>query len=211
MTSSPSKVRGGTTQTRERILDAALELFGAKGFAATTTKEIAKKARVNEVTVFRLFRSKQGLYTSLFAERSLVPSIVRAAEFDLETPVDEMMFRNVSTVLGLLKANKHMFMMMLSDAWRQQKTRKMLGDATMQRAVHFLASMLEHQMDEGRLRRMDPELAARALIGMVQGYFLSTYLLQGSEDDAERDERFARGFVSIFLDGLRPEREGGGE
>jgi AcrR family transcriptional regulator len=77
-------------------------------------------------------------------------------------------------------------------------------------AIDFLASMLERQMEAGRLRRMDPEVAARGLIGMVQAYFLTTYLLQGSPDDPERDRAFARGFVSIFLDGLRPAKGGVG-
>ena len=209
MTGRAPRRAGPNRDTRERILDAALELFGAKGFAATTTKEIAKRAGVNEVTVFRTFKSKQGVYTSMFAERSLVPSIMRSVEFDTEAPLDEMMFRNVSTVLGILKANRHIFMVMLSDVWRQPKARRVLGEVPMQRAIDFLASMLEQQMDAGRLRRMEPQLAARSMIGMVQAYFLTTYLLQGSADDPERDERFVRGFVSIFLDGLRPAREGG--
>lgn len=202
--------RTGSQGTRDRILDAALEMFGTKGFAGTTTKEIAKRAGVNEVTLFRTFRSKQALYACVFAEKSLVPSIFEAVEFDAETPVDEMMLRNVSAVLGILKDNRHIFMVMLGDAWRQPRTRKMLGEGAMQRAAQFLASMLERQMDRGRLRRADPEVAARAMIGMVQAYFLTTYLLQGSDDDPERDDRFMRGFVSIFLDGLRPEQGGEG-
>lgn len=190
--------------TRERILDSALELFGSKGFAGTTTKEIAARARVNEVTVFRTFGSKQGLYAALFTERSLVPAITGSVEFDLESPVDEMVLRNVETVLGMLKANRHIFMVMIGDAWRQPRARRAFGEVPLQRAIDFLASMLARQMDAGRLRRMDPDVAARALIGMVQAYFLTTYLIQGSEDDPERDGAFARGFVSIFLDGMRP-------
>jgi AcrR family transcriptional regulator len=146
----------------------------------------------------------------MFAERSLVPSIMRSVEFDPDTPLDEMMLRNVSNILDILKANRHIFMVMLSDVWRQPKARKALGEVPMQRAIEFLASMLEKQMDAGRLRRADPEIAARAMIGMVQAYFLTTYMLQGSANDPERDERFTRGFVSIFLDGLRQEREVGG-
>lgn len=199
----------GARGTRDRILDSALELFGSRGFAGTTTREIARRAGVNEVTVFRTFGTKQGVYVAMLAERSLAPSITRSVEFDLSSPLDEMMVRNVSMVLGMLKENRHMFMLMLNDVWRQPRARKTLGEVPMQKAVAFLSSMLERQMDAGRLRRMEPELAARAMIGMVQAYFLTNYLIQGSADDPERDDRFVRGFVSIFLDGLRPAREGG--
>lgn len=208
MTRKSRGTRRGAKSTRERILDAALDLFGSKGFVAATTKEIAKSAGVNEVTVFRTFGSKQGLYAAMLAERSLVPSITKSVQFDLSSPIEEMMVRNVSTVLGMLKTNRHMFAVMLNDVWRQPKGRRTLGAVPMQKAIDFLASMLRSQMDAGRLRRMEPELAARALIGMVQAYFLTTYLIQGSADDPDRDDRIVRGFVSIFLDGLRPEREG---
>lgn len=193
---------------RERILDSALELFGSRGFAGTTTKDIAKRAGVNEVTLFRGFGSKQGLYAAVFAERSLLPSVMNAVQFDLETPLDETILGNVEAVLGVLKSNRHIFMVMLGDAWRQPKARRAFGEVPLQRAAGFLASMLEQQMDAGRLRRMEPEVAARALIGMVQAYFLTTYLMQGSADDPERDRMFTKGFVSIFLDGMRPEGDG---
>lgn len=195
--------------TRDRILDAALELFGSKGFAATTTKQIASRAGVNEVTLFRIFRSKQALYACVFAERSLLPSVEEAVRFDTDAPTDEMLFLNAHNVLRILKENRHMFMVMLGDAWRQPRTRKVLGEGPIQSAIEFLASMLDRQMDAGRLRRADPELAARAMMGMVQAYFLTTYMLQEGQDDPARDERVMRGFVSIFLDGLRPARGGG--
>lgn len=201
--------RGGPRSTRERILDAALVLFGAKGFAAATTKEIADRAGVNEVTLFRTFGTKQALYAAMITERSLVPSIIRSVDFDLSTPVEQMMERNASAVLAVLKANRNMFMLVLNDVWRQPRARRTFGEGPLQKAIDFLASMLKGQMDAGRLRRMEPELAARAMIGMVQAYFLTNYLIQGSEDDPDKDGRFVRGFVSIFLHGMLPGEEGG--
>ena len=44
--------------TRDKILDASLALFSKKGFLGATTKEIAKKAGVAELTLFRHFSSK---------------------------------------------------------------------------------------------------------------------------------------------------------
>lgn len=210
MTVRKATRRGGKSSTRERVLDAALELFGSQGFAATTTKEIAKRAGVNEVTLFRIFGSKQGLYASMFAERSLIPSIMGSVEFDDDVPLEEMMMRNASAVLSILKENRHIFMVMLSDVWKQPKARRTFGEVPMQTAIRFLSSMFERQMEMGRMDRMDPEIAARAMIGMVQAYFLTTYLMQGSADDPQRDEMILRGFVSIFLTGVLPERRRGG-
>ncbi len=48
--------------TRENISNAALELFSTNGYTSTTTKLIADKAEVNEVTIFRHFGTKEFLF-----------------------------------------------------------------------------------------------------------------------------------------------------
>ncbi len=50
---------------REKINNAALSLFIKRGDKGTTTKEIAKKAGVAEVTIYRHFRSKSEIATEL--------------------------------------------------------------------------------------------------------------------------------------------------
>ncbi|RMF17660.1 MAG: TetR/AcrR family transcriptional regulator [Candidatus Dadabacteria bacterium] len=46
---------------RDRIIEAAFQLFTEKGIEATTTREIAAHAGVNEVTLFRHFGNKDGI------------------------------------------------------------------------------------------------------------------------------------------------------
>jgi len=45
-------------RTRERLIDSALELFGERGYEATTVAQIAAKAGVTEMTFFRHFVAK---------------------------------------------------------------------------------------------------------------------------------------------------------
>ena len=52
-------------QTRLRIRQAARELFGAQGFAATTVTEIAKVAGVSPATVYATFESKAGIVAAM--------------------------------------------------------------------------------------------------------------------------------------------------
>ena len=52
--------------TRQRLVRAALELFTAEGYHATTTGEIARKAGVAEGTIYKHFRSKQHLLNELY-------------------------------------------------------------------------------------------------------------------------------------------------
>lgn len=52
--------------TREKIQEAAVELFIQKGYSRTTTSAIAKKAGVNELTLFRIFGNKKELLYDVY-------------------------------------------------------------------------------------------------------------------------------------------------
>lgn len=56
-----------TDTTRQQLLDAALQTYADAGFRGATTRRIAEAAGVNEVTLFRLFKSKEGLISEALA------------------------------------------------------------------------------------------------------------------------------------------------
>lgn len=55
--------------TRQRVLDAARELFETKGFDATTVREIAAQAAVSVGSVFTTFSSKGDILSQVMADR----------------------------------------------------------------------------------------------------------------------------------------------
>src|SRR6266536_5673681 len=52
-------------ERRQAIVDAAVPLFARKGFAGTTTRELAEAAGISEALLFRHFPSKQLLYREI--------------------------------------------------------------------------------------------------------------------------------------------------
>src|ERR1041385_3492158 len=52
-------------QRREAIVRAALPLFARKGFANTTTREMAEGAGVSEALIYEHFSSKESLYSEI--------------------------------------------------------------------------------------------------------------------------------------------------
>ena len=202
----PSSDRGSATDsTRGRILDAALRVFAKKGFSAATTKEISSDAGVNEVTLFRHFGSKRTLFEHVIRERSPLKEITSTVSMDVETPVEELLERNAAAVLEILKANRHLFMMILGDAWRIQRMRSIISEFGVEKGVEFLTEMMAALTAADKIRRIEPEIAARGLMGMVQSYFLTRYLLAGDDPGPEEDKRMISGFVDVFLNGVRVE------
>jgi AcrR family transcriptional regulator len=203
---SPSASREGISRpTRERILDAGLRTFAEKGFTGATTKEISMKAGVNEVTLFRHFGSKEALFASVIQERSPLAEIRGKVSVDTDAPVDELLESNARTVLAILKANRHLFMMILGDAWRVPKMRSAISEFGVEKGVEFVTELMATLIAAGKIREMDPRVAARSLIGMIQSYYITRYLLAGEEPERKEEERMIAGFVGIFLDGVRRE------
>jgi AcrR family transcriptional regulator len=64
----PRTGRSDGGQTRERLLQAGLRLFAARGFAQTSTREIAEAAQVNVAAISYHFGDKAGLYRAVFFE-----------------------------------------------------------------------------------------------------------------------------------------------
>lgn len=63
MRAAPTTVRQRQREeTRERILEAATEAFAEKGFAGTSTREIARRAESNQGLITYYFRSKEDLW-----------------------------------------------------------------------------------------------------------------------------------------------------
>src|SRR5437762_12144532 len=52
-------------ERREAIVTAALPLFARKGFANTTTRELAEAADVSEALIYKHFPSKESLYAEI--------------------------------------------------------------------------------------------------------------------------------------------------
>jgi AcrR family transcriptional regulator len=64
----------------QELLDAALELFGEKGFAATRTEEVAERAGVSKGTLYLYYPSKEELLKAVISQRLSV-EIAAVAEF----------------------------------------------------------------------------------------------------------------------------------
>ncbi len=67
------------------LLEAALELFVQKGFAATKAEEVAKLAGVSKGTLFLYFASKEELFKAVVRENIIGRFLEWNAEFELFT------------------------------------------------------------------------------------------------------------------------------
>jgi AcrR family transcriptional regulator len=88
---------------RKRIVTAALTLFQTKGFDATTTKAIARKAGIAEGTVFNYFRTKEDIALHFFEQEvDQAMASVRDNPRLRKAPLEEKLFALVHSQLEYL-------------------------------------------------------------------------------------------------------------
>jgi AcrR family transcriptional regulator len=68
---------------RQKIIQAAIELFASQGVSETTTKQIAELAQVNEVTLFRQFGNKHGLLLAVIEDADVFAQLGQSLTTEL--------------------------------------------------------------------------------------------------------------------------------
>ncbi|MFZ3591102.1 TetR/AcrR family transcriptional regulator [Bacillus sp. DJP31] len=92
-----------------KIVEAAIDIFSEKGFAATSTSEIAKKAGVAEGTIFRHYKTKKDLLFSIVRptiEKLLAPHFAKSFAKD----VFETEYNSYEEFVKALATNRYKFL-----------------------------------------------------------------------------------------------------
>ncbi|MFS1511404.1 TetR/AcrR family transcriptional regulator [Chengkuizengella sp. SCS-71B] len=101
------------SNTKERIVNASLELFAEQGYQLTTVKMIAKKVGVNELTIYRHFGSKDKILENVLSVVSIIqPNISNYLKndvvYDLKTDL-----LNVAKIFVKINEDYYYFMKFL--------------------------------------------------------------------------------------------------
>lgn len=77
---------------RDQVLDAAAELFVTRGFAATSTREIAEKVGIRQASLYYHFAGKDEILAELL-QRSVRPTMDNVAKIEALVPPSNHLHR----------------------------------------------------------------------------------------------------------------------
>lgn len=193
---------------RARLLKAATALFAAKGFHQTSTREVARKARVNEITIFRHFKNKQELYLQVLNSKlgvmvpeSLIPLLQSSSN-------SEEVFHSLAEHLQQLLDPVFLRLMFYAALEKPELLKKCYSPRLM--SFHeILGKYMRERIDGGVLRNVDPMLMGRSLVGIIAYQQTLSQLLGGGDSWEASPPNPAQTYMDIWLRGaLKPERRG---
>jgi TetR/AcrR family transcriptional regulator len=152
------------------LLDAALDLFVAKGFAATRVEEVAAKAGVSKGTLFLYFKSKEELFEAVVRENisnQISQGMVEIENF--EGPTTDMlkfaMFAWWERV-GNTKASG-ISKLVMSEASNFPTLANFYHENVVRPGRQLIQAILQRGVDRGEFRSLNMDYAVFSVIAPV--------------------------------------------
>lgn len=155
--------------TRTRVLDAAVGLFGTRGYEATSLDQVAEASGVRKQTVLYHFGDKDGLLRAVI-DRSAADLAV-ALERALARPGLEGWERVEAVVRATfrLAAQRPALLGLVREVSRLGGPAAARLTAALEPLVHRATAFLDAEMAAGRIRTQDPRLVLLAAYSTVVG------------------------------------------
>ncbi len=187
-------------ETSQKIIDATLSLVRDKGYVATTTRDIASQAGVNECTIFRKFASKKDIVLAGMEQEKwradISPRIFSALRWELVPDLTMFMQAYMDRVSPDF--------VNLSIGLRAPQIYAEAAPLIMKIPQVFLAALTEYfstMAQKGKLAPQNFEALALALFSATFGY---TFLRASFEDKLSpiNQQTFIAQTVQVFVQGL---------
>jgi AcrR family transcriptional regulator len=193
--------------TEEQILQAARAVFLKKGIRATTA-EVARRARIAEGSIFKRFKTKHELFQAAMHLNTDEPAFYQALEATPRLHPREVLAEIALEILGFLRTLMPLVMMNWSNPLPSGLPSALGAKNPIPlRVLHKLIRFFEREMRAGRLRRQDPETAARIFLGSIQNYVFFELVLKAEHKSVLPAEKFVKRMVDTLWRGLSPRRQ----
>jgi len=189
--------------TRAKILKAALELFSKYGYSSTTTRELARKAEVTEVTLFRYFASKENLFEEVICTHLPSPDFRETVSKAKTMSYRESLKFIASAFLEGLKQNESLIHIMYMQAQSHYDLMEKIYAALVNNLIIILADYFEEMQQQNLIRNFNPIVGANAFLGMWMALHETKELFPAAQNFTDRVEETIDEYIEIFMIGTQ--------
>ena len=187
-------------ETRNRILQSSMTLFGCQGYDATGVAGICAAARVSKGAFYHHFASKQAVFLILLEEWLKTVEVDLAAALQEAPTVIEGLVGMAARTRGIFTAADGRLSIFL-EFWAQARKDPEVWRRAIEpfrRYRQTFGEVVRRGIAEGSLREVDPELASLALVSLAVGL-----IMQGVFDpQGEQWDRVAQDALRLLLEGM---------
>lgn len=168
------------------IVEAALEVFAEKGFAAAKLDDIARRAGVSKGAVYLYFETKQDIFRAVVT-RAISPNVamVRAMAAAHPGPLSDLLRGVTQHVAGIIGSTPvgGVAKMVISEAGNFPELAKVWHDELVAHAMGAMVIAIERAQARGEVRPGDPRIYALQVIAplLMSVLWRETFVPVGAE------------------------------
>jgi TetR/AcrR family transcriptional regulator len=207
---STARIRFTAEDRREQILSIATDLFARQGFNGTTTRHIAEAAEVNEALIFRHFPSKEELYWAVLERKCKAFTWQESLDDRLSSGrSDRDVFQSIaSDILERRRKDPSLGRLLLFSALENHTLSDRFFRTNFAQYYDRLADYIRQRIRAGAFRKVDPMLAARGFLGMINYHFQIQELFGGKKYQKYEDAEVTASLTDLWLHGMVATRNG---
>ena len=190
--------------TKERILDAALEMFSQNGYAGTNIRELSASLGLVKSGVYKHFESKEAIWNALldrmiayyaehFGSAEHLPSVPDSLE-----ELTQMTMKMVNFTVHderVIMTRK----VLTLEQYRDQRACELATKHFLTGLTDMFTRIFARMMDKGLLRRDDPQMLAFAYTAPISALIhLCDREPEKTEEAIRQIEAFSRHFIKIY-------------
>ena len=183
------------TEKQQRVLDAAMDVFAERGFAAASTAEIAKRAGVAEGTVFKTYKTKKDLLIAVvapFFARTIAPVLLEDVRTIIRHPharFEDFVRAIYRDRLAFIHAHLRVVRIALQELPFHGEVRALAKQTILERVWPDVEAMVKRFQKMGELRAdVEPSQVVRLVAGTMASYAIARFVVAPDkrwDDEAE--------------------------
>ena len=188
--------------TRERLIDATLELISEKGYLGASTREIASKAGVSELTLFRKFGKKEKLFEEVLKTHTFLPRLRELLETVEELPCEKVLEIVGIKFIETLKERRKLFRIMITEINTYPDKVRETFTKFIANTGNELKGYLEELQSSGKIRQINLDIAAMMFFRILVNFFQTEEIIKGRDISQEEIIDTVKQYVDLFLRGI---------
>ncbi|MEL3972957.1 TetR/AcrR family transcriptional regulator [Rossellomorea oryzaecorticis] len=182
------------TEKQQKIVEAAIEMFADKGYASTSTSQIAKKAGVAEGTIFRHYKTKKDLLLSIVSPtmaKLIAPFVIRDINKVLDAKYERYEDFLKAMILNrqeFLKDNMTVFKILIQEIPFHPELKEQFKEHIAQKIFEKFTALVDHYKEKGQIIDLPSPAVVRFSATSIFGLLLVRYVFLPEEDwDDEKE------------------------
>lgn len=194
------------TSTRQKLIDAALQLFSTQGITETTTRQIAELAQVNEVTLFRHFGNKQGLLLAAISESAVFKDFGESLreKASQTSSLHQALKDYASDRLQALEQVPELVLSVVGEARHYSSEHQQVIGEYLTQANEYVAEYIATVMEREQLQTNLPATQLASLLNSLLLGYAAIQFTTGFQALWQSRDEFLESLVELFLVQVEP-------